>query len=754
MTEKFARKSARYAAATAALCASAAFSAAHAQLPAPDAVAISNTAGSATPIHTPSLTARPASFLGAGLSRIATAADGDAFVVANATTSSLDVLDGATLALRRRIALTARPAGIVVAPDGASVYVLTAASQVERIDLATGAQMATYAVPGTTGDLAITADGGTVLAAAGVLSLIDTATGAVTVTDIAAAGAVVVTPDGSRAFVTTLGTDIFGGSAAVQVVDVATRAIIGYVGYGGFLGQLAITPDGSRVYVGLSSTFVDTGYGAGFFPSRTVGVIDAASAAAIASIDLGASGNNWTQQNTAGRLAVAPDRSSLLVIIPRLSAAAVVDVNTNLVRGTIAAGTGLADVSYRGDANATLVTYQILARDDAAPAPFPNSGGVAIPSVLTNDLIGGARAALGSVTLSTVSSTDAGVELDTASGALRVRPGAGVGPQEVRYRVCERAAPDNCAEAVARVTVRLPFIVDAVDDTGAVNPGRTAIVSVLANDTLNGAPATTANTRVTQLSSTSPSVQLYPHNGQVFVASNAPTGPQRLTYRLCELQIPTNCDDASIDVNVIPFAITAADDQGTLTRSGGTAIANVLANDSFAGAVATTAKVTLSQLSSTAPALTLNTATGAVIAAPGIPAGTHVLGYRICETLNPVNCAQAAANVTVTPYTINAVDDSGRGSSKVVNTVIANVLANDRFGNDPASLTKVRLSRVSLSPANRQIKLDLRDGSVDVTAPTSSGLYRLTYRICEKALLTNCDTAVVTIDLSGGGSDD
>jgi hypothetical protein len=178
-------------------------------------------------------------------------------------------------------------------------------------------------------------------------------------------------------------------------------------------------------------------------------------------------------------------------------------------------------------------------------------------------------------------------------------------------------------------------------------------------------------------------------------------------------------------------------------------VANVLANDTFAGAVATPAKVRLSQLASSEAGISLDTATGAVTAVAGTPVGTFTLSYRICEISALSNCDDATVTVTVLAYPIAAVADSARGSSKVASTVLASVLANDRLNGAPATPANVSLSFVSLSPANSQIRLDLTDGSVDVLGKTGSGTYLMSYEICEIAMPTNCARTSVRIDLSG-----
>ena len=105
--------------------------------------------------------------------------------------------------------------------------------------------------------------------------------------------------------------------------------------------------------------------------------------------------------------------------------------------------------------------------------------------------------------------------------------------------------------------------------------------------------------------------------------------------------------------------------------------------------------------------------------------------------------------VAVEHLLITAVNDSTRASSKAASTALASVLANDWIGGVRATTANVRLSQVSLSPANKSIRLDVADGSVDVLGKTSSGIYVLTYEVCEIAMPANCARAAVTIDLSG-----
>ena len=81
-------------------------------------------------------------------------------------------------------------------------------------------------------------------------------------------GGIELSPDGSRAYVTRQLT-VFGGG--LDVIDTTSKASLAFINLG-IPGQLAIAPDGSRLYAGIDSTFVNTGYGAGFFPGRSVSV--------------------------------------------------------------------------------------------------------------------------------------------------------------------------------------------------------------------------------------------------------------------------------------------------------------------------------------------------------------------------------------------------------------------------------------------------------------------------------------------------
>ena len=93
--------------------------------------------------------------------------------------------------------------------------------------------------------------------------------------------------------------------------------------------------------------------------------------------------------------------------------------------------------------------------------------------------------------------------------------------------------------------------------------------------------------------------------------------------------------------------ITTSNDSGSTTTLGGVAVTNVLLNDTVGGVVnPSVSNVELAQISSTNAGVSLNTATGEVIVAPGTPVGDYTLVYNVCKP-SPTNCSSSSVLVSV-----------------------------------------------------------------------------------------------------------
>ncbi|UOF16265.1 Ig-like domain-containing protein [Lysobacter capsici] len=390
----------------------------------------------------------------------------------------------------------------------------------------------------------------------------------------------------------------------------------------------------------------------------------------------------------------------------------------------------------------------IVAVADSGAVTSGASGGTAVPNVLVNDTLNGQPATTATVAISQVSSSNPNITIDPLTGAVNVAAGTAAGNYTLRYRICEIADPTNCSEADVAVQVGAAAIL-AVDDTGTpVNgsTGGTAVADVRGNDLLNGAPVVAADVTLTQVSTTNPGVTLNTTSGAVTVAPGTPAGTYTLVYQLCEVLNPTNCDDATVTVTVNAAPIVANDDTGTPVngRTGGTAVPDVRVNDTLNGNPVVAADVTLSQVSTTNPGVTLNTTTGAVTVAAGTPAGTYTLVYRLCEVLNPTNCDDATVTVTVDAAAIVANNDTGTPvNGSTGGTAVPNVLVNDTLDGNPVTPADVTLTQVSTT--NPGVTLNTTTGAVNVAPGTPAGTYTLTYQICELLNPTNCDDATVTV---------
>ena len=305
-------------------------------------------------------------------------------------------------------------------------------------------------------------------------------------------------------------------------------------------------------------------------------------------------------------------------------------------------------------ANSTDATVAVIicagtidAIDDAGSAVNGYSGGTSLFNVLTNDILNSAIVNPADISIAFLSSTNTGITLSGTD--VVVAAGTPAGTYTLVYQVCEILNPSNCDQASVSVIVTAAPIL-ANDDAGSANgiSGGTAIPSVLANDQLNGNIVLPSEVSLTVITpSGNAGVVLNPTTGEVTVAPGTVSGIYTITYKICEILNPTNCDQAIVTITVDAAAIIAGNDAGSLSGvSGGTAVNDVLVNDSLNGNLVLPSEVTLSFISTTNAGVTL--VGNDVIVAPGTPAGIYLLVYQICEILNPTNCGQATVTVTVT----------------------------------------------------------------------------------------------------------
>ena len=200
----------------------------------------------------------------------------------------------------------------------------------------------------------------------------------------------------------------------------------------------------------------------------------------------------------------------------------------------------------------------IAATSDSASGINGATGAANVLNLLTGDTLNGAPATVATVTITLAagSTVPAGLTFDPATGNVSVNPGTPAGSYSFDYSICEKLNPTNCATATATVTVVPAPIVATNDSVGDIvsSVGGSNLLNAFTGDTINGQPATPANTTV----ALAPGAVLPagftfdPATGNVSVAPGTPDGSYSFDYQLCERLNPTNCTTATMTVTVVP----------------------------------------------------------------------------------------------------------------------------------------------------------------------------------------------------------
>ncbi|RIV67547.1 gliding motility-associated C-terminal domain-containing protein [Flagellimonas aequoris] len=379
----------------------------------------------------------------------------------------------------------------------------------------------------------------------------------------------------------------------------------------------------------------------------------------------------------------------------------------------------------------TQVAINILENDDYLPNNDVNNLGITALSQIGGN-------ALGTVTF------------DADTGFIIYTPVLSESNSTITviYQVCNVAVdPNVCASATVTIQVGANTI-DAVDDayTTDTNGGTISDSDVLDNDTLNGTPVTPGDVILTSTPTDELTIN---EDGSITVNPGTSEGTYTISYTICEAANPSNCDTATVTVEVTQGAanvIDAVDDSYNADTTGGIISgSDVLDNDTLNGASVTLEDVILN--STPTDELTINE-DGSVSVNPGTTAGTYTISYTICEAANMENCDTATVTVVVTEgmaNVIDAVDDAYAWDTTSGVITDSNVLDNDTLNGVSVTLADVILT----STPTDELTIN-EDGSVSVNPGTVEGTYTITYTICEAANLENCDTATVTVEVTEG----
>jgi len=461
------------------------------------------------------------------------------------------------------------------------------------------------------------------------------------------------------------------------------------------------------------------------------------------------------------------------------------------------AGTGIVSVPSGTPAGTYTITYRICENliptncDTAVvtvPVSAPLIDAVAdsfgpingttglnnVGNVYTNDQLNGSPLILSQITGSVVTPAVPAFSgapvpsMNVTTGVITVPAGTPQGNYTITYRICENLNPTNCDQAVATIQVSAPLIDAVADNFGPINgtTGLNNVGNAYTNDLLNGSAVVVSQitgsiiTPATPAFSGAPVPSMNVTTGVVSVPAGTPQGNYTITYRICQNLNPTNCDQAVITVQVSAPVIDAiADTFGPVNgASGSTNVGNAYTNDLLNGGTVVVSQITGSVITPATPAFSgapvpsMNVTTGVVSVPAGTPQGNYTITYRICQNLNPTNCDQAVITVQVSAATIDAVADSFgpiNGSLGTSNAGIA--YTNDLLNGSPVVVGQITGSIITPAvPAFSGApvpSMNVTTGIVSVPVGTPPANYTITYQICENLNSTNCDQAVISVQV-------
>ena len=391
------------------------------------------------------------------------------------------------------------------------------------------------------------------------------------------------------------------------------------------------------------------------------------------------------------------------------------------------------------------VSLIVAHKDEGASFSIPNgANGGTTSSVLANDTLNGnANPSTSSVTL-TWTNVPTGIQTNT-DGTITVPAGTPAGTYTLTYRICEQLNGTNCSAATVTLVVgqaSLSVVSETFTISNGANGGTTS--SVLENDSYNGTINLVGNASVTLTWTNVPAGVQTHTDGRITIPAGIASGTYEVGYQLCENLNGSNCSVATATIVVGQATLTAAADTFTVTNgaNGGTT-SSVLENDSYNGTTGLAGNASVTLTWTNVPAGVQTHTDGTITIPAGTRSGTYQVGYQLCENLNGSNCSVATATIVVGQALIEAVDNDFAVANGSVATTTGSVLDNDKY-NGIIGLS----GNTSITFAWDTVPTGIQthtNGMITVPAGTPSGIYTLTYHICEVLNSNNCSSATVTV---------
>ena len=408
-------------------------------------------------------------------------------------------------------------------------------------------------------------------------------------------------------------------------------------------------------------------------------------------------------------------------------------------------------------------------------------------NVLSNDALGSnTTITTNLVDITQTHTSHSGVNIETATGKVKVAPNTPAGEYTLKYKIAEKGGGPSSAESTVKVVVKNKLTLGSGNIPSSVKPATgntpTEIGDVLNGTKLNGTP-TTVGTGPNQVTITvvtpatpqgsNPVPTLDPATGKVKIPAGVPAGPYTIKYKICDNATPASaksCEEKTLDINVAGNNLTPiADDFSTFKVqkpaantfvNDGTNDVNVLTNDKLGDRTGLdTNVVIINQVYTSDTSVNIDLSTGKVKVGPGANAGEHTITYTLKEkgqsnVSTPVTVKVTVTNkVEVTPATIPAsvTPSTDTTTPKEIGNVLNQTTIN---GNTPTPAQVTITETVPApkgNPSDKVPYIDPTTGKVVVPAGVKPGSYPITYKVCDKALgaANTCETATITVNVAG-----
>lgn len=260
-------------------------------------------------------------------------------------------------------------------------------------------------------------------------------------------------------------------------------------------------------------------------------------------------------------------------------------------------------------------------------------------ATLTNVVVSDAKISPNSVTCATLAPS-ATCTLTGTHVVTTAEANAGKVENTGSVTSTEVPGPTTTAPVVTTVTPTIKPVTES--GTGTTTVASVVIANVRANDTINGAAATTSNSTIAISGSWPSGFSLNTTSGAISIDSTVAPGSYNLTYQLCDLKSPANCATVQdqVTVNNVTADLGIAKDNGTNTLTyGQTATYAIVVTNQGPGTV--TGAVVKDAVGS---GLTCAPTNSVVITGNGVPAGSFTINDLTSTgiTLATLTSGQAA----------------------------------------------------------------------------------------------------------------